>query len=73
MDEHWGPLERLAVIEAGTMVSVPAAGRLLANFGATLTKVEHPDGGDHSRDFGPKRMGWEYGGSTSGETRSQPR
>lgn len=64
MDEQWGPLEGLTVVEVGTMVSVPIAGRLLADFGATVIKVEHPDGGDHSRDFGPQKDGtgiwWKY-------------
>lgn len=64
MDEQWGPLEGLTVVEVGTMVSVPTAGRLLADFGATVIKVEHPDGGDHSRDFGPQKDGtgvwWKY-------------
>lgn len=64
MDEQWGPLEGLTVVEVGTMVSVPTAGRLLADFGATVIKIEHPDGGDHSRDFGPQKDGtgvwWKY-------------
>ena len=29
------------------------AGRLLAGYGATVVKVERPDGGDRSRGFGP--------------------
>lgn len=64
MSDQWGPLEGLTVVEAGTMVSVPTAGRLLADFGATVIKVEHPKGGDHSRDFGPQKDGtgvwWKY-------------
>lgn len=64
MSDQWGPLEGLTVVEAGTMVSVPTAGRLLADFGATVIKIEHPDGGDHSRDFGPQKDGtgvwWKY-------------
>ena len=49
------PLEGLTVIEAGTMLSVPTVGRLLGDFGATVIKIEHPDGGDHSREFGPQK------------------
>lgn len=64
MTNEWGPLEGLTVVEVGTMVSVPTAGRLLADFGATVIKIEHPDGGDHSRDFGPQKNGtglwWKY-------------
>lgn len=52
-----GPLDGLVVIETGVMLSVPNAGRMLADFGATVIKVEHPAFGDHSRDFGPQADG----------------
>jgi formyl-CoA transferase len=64
MGENQGPLQGLTVIEAGTMLSVPTVGRLLADFGATVIKIEHPEGGDHSRSFGPQKNGvgiwWKY-------------
>lgn len=59
-----GPLEGLTVIEAGSMISAGTAGRLLADFGATVIKVEHPKSGDHLRHFGPQNDGvglwWKY-------------
>lgn len=64
MENGQGPLAGLVVVEAGTMVSAPTAGRLLADFGATVIKIEHPAGGDHSRSFGPQKDGvglwWKY-------------
>lgn len=59
-----GPLEGLTVIEAGSMISAGTTGRLLADFGATVIKVEHPKSGDHLRHFGPQSDGvglwWKY-------------
>ncbi|MEE6209930.1 CoA transferase [Salarchaeum sp. III] len=59
-----GPLDGLLVVEAGTMISAGTTGRLLADFGATVVKVEHPETGDHLRHFGPQADGtglwWKY-------------
>jgi crotonobetainyl-CoA:carnitine CoA-transferase CaiB-like acyl-CoA transferase len=46
------PLTGIRVLELGENVAVPAAGRLLAGFGADVIKVERP-GGDPARSFGP--------------------
>jgi formyl-CoA transferase len=63
-DPDAGPLAGLTVVEAGSMISVGTVGRLLADFGATVIKVEHPEGGDHLRRFGPQVDGtglwWKY-------------
>ncbi|MFC6837886.1 CaiB/BaiF CoA transferase family protein [Halomarina ordinaria] len=63
-DESAGPLTGLTVVEAGTMISAGTAGRFLADFGATVIKVEHPETGDHLRQFGPQKEGtglwWKY-------------
>jgi len=63
-EEPEGPLEELTVIEAGSMISAGTTGRLLADFGATVFKVEHPKSGDHLRHFGPQSDGvglwWKY-------------
>ena len=56
-DDTDGPLAGLVVLEAGSMISGPTVGRLLADFGATVIKIEHPDFGDHIRNFGPKKDG----------------
>lgn len=39
-----GPLDGITVVEATTTWAGPMAGCLLADFGATVIKVEHPDG-----------------------------
>lgn len=62
--EGQGPLRGLTVVEAGTMISAGTVGRLLADFGATVIKVEHPETGDHLRHFGPQKdeagLWWKY-------------
>jgi crotonobetainyl-CoA:carnitine CoA-transferase CaiB-like acyl-CoA transferase len=59
-----GPLDGLTVVEVGTMISGNTVGRLLADFGADVVKVEHPEYGDHLREFGPQKDGvglwWKY-------------
>ena len=59
-----GPLDGVTVIEAGSMISIGTVGRLLADFGADVIKVEHPVTGDHLRHFGPQKEGvglwWKY-------------
>src|SRR5262245_64094252 len=46
-----GPLSNLKVIELGTLIAGPYCARLLAEFGADVTKVESPDGGDPLRKW----------------------
>ena len=48
------PLARLRVIEAGIALAGPFCGSLLADFGATVIKIERPDGGDPARLLGPR-------------------
>lgn len=45
------PLSDVTVVEMGTFITGPAAGMLLADLGATVVKVERPDGGDPFRAF----------------------
>lgn len=47
------PLENLVVIELGHSVAAPIAGLILAELGATVVKVENPEGGDDARNWGP--------------------
>jgi len=51
-----GPLADLRVLELGTLIAGPFAGRLLADFGAEVIKVEHPGRGDPLRTWG---MTWD--------------
>jgi crotonobetainyl-CoA:carnitine CoA-transferase CaiB-like acyl-CoA transferase len=44
-----GPLDGVRVVEVATHVYVPIAGALLAEWGATVVKVEHPETGDPYR------------------------
>ncbi len=42
----------LRVLELGTLIAGPFAGRLFADYGADVIKVEHPEGGDPLREWG---------------------
>ncbi|MGE0808502.1 MAG: CaiB/BaiF CoA transferase family protein [Burkholderiaceae bacterium] len=46
-------LNDVRVIEIGQNLSAPYAGRILADLGADVIKVEKPDGGDDGRRMGP--------------------
>jgi crotonobetainyl-CoA:carnitine CoA-transferase CaiB-like acyl-CoA transferase len=54
-----GPLTGLRVLELGSFIAAPTAGRLLADFGAEVVKVERPGTGDELRRW---RL---HGGDTS--------
>ncbi|HEX4191056.1 MAG TPA: CoA transferase [Marmoricola sp.] len=45
------PLAGLRVLELGNYIAAPTAGRLLADFGAEVIKVERPDRGDEIRTW----------------------
>ncbi len=47
------PLSGVTVVEIGHSVAAPFAGLILAQLGAEVIKVEMPDKGDHTRDWGP--------------------
>ena len=47
------PVSELTVLELGDFIAVPYAGKLLADAGAQVIKIERPDSGDTSRLFGP--------------------
>jgi formyl-CoA transferase len=53
------PLAGIRVLELGNYIAAPTAGRMLADFGAEVIKVERPDTGDELRRW---RL---YGGETS--------
>jgi crotonobetainyl-CoA:carnitine CoA-transferase CaiB-like acyl-CoA transferase len=47
------PLKGVRVIELARILAGPWAGQLLADLGADVIKVEDPDGGDDTREWGP--------------------
>lgn len=47
------PLHGFRVVEVGHSVAAPYAGMILADLGAEVIKVEHPDKGDYAREWGP--------------------
>lgn len=53
-----GPLQGFRVIDLTTMISGPLATMTLADQGAEVIKIEHPDGGDHSRRVTGRRGGF---------------
>jgi formyl-CoA transferase len=57
--ETSGPLDGVRVLELGNYIAAPTAGRLLADFGAEVIKVERPRVGDELRSW---RL---YAGETS--------
>ena len=46
-------LAGVRVLEIGSMLSAPYCGKLLADAGARVVKLESPDGGDAARRYGP--------------------
>lgn len=53
-----GPLTGVRIIDLTTMISGPLATMTLADQGAEVIKVEHPKGGDHSRQVADRRGGF---------------
>ncbi len=49
----FGPLAGLTVLDLSTIVSGGMSTSMLADFGAEVVKIEHPQGGDPLRSWGP--------------------
>lgn len=62
-DHRQGPLASIKVVDAATIFAGPVAATLLADYGAEVIKVEHPDG-DNLRGLGWQKDGvslwWAY-------------
>jgi formyl-CoA transferase len=50
-EETIAPLQGVRVLELGNYIAAPTAGRLLADFGAEVIKVERPGTGDELRNW----------------------
>jgi crotonobetainyl-CoA:carnitine CoA-transferase CaiB-like acyl-CoA transferase len=48
-----GPLQGIVVLDLSRILAGPWATQVLADYGATVLKVEHPQGGDDTRKWGP--------------------
>ena len=53
------PLDDLLVLDLSRILSGPYCSMYLGDFGARVVKIEHPDGGDDTRAFGPPFVGGE--------------
>jgi crotonobetainyl-CoA:carnitine CoA-transferase CaiB-like acyl-CoA transferase len=51
--EYQGALSGITVVEYGNFITAPFCGKLLADFGAEVIKIEPHNGGDTSRCYGP--------------------
>ena len=47
-----GPLSDVRVLELGTLIAGPFAGRWFADFGAEVIKIEHPEYGRSASRMG---------------------
>ena len=55
--QRQGPLAGLRILDAGQMIAAPLACTLLADFGADVIKIEHPEQGDAMRTRPPEKDG----------------
>ncbi|MCF6471716.1 CoA transferase [Nonomuraea sp. MG754425] len=59
-----GPLGDIVVLDLSRALAGPHAAQMLGDLGARVIKVEHPDGGDESRGWGPPFVGPDHDIST---------
>ena len=54
---RFGPFEGMRVVGAGSLIAMPFAASMLAEFGAEVRQIERPRVGDPYRSFGPLARG----------------
>lgn len=62
---EFGPFAGMRVITAGSLIAMPHAGNMLADFGAEVYHIERPDAGDTWRNMPPYAVHGEKRVSTS--------
>ena len=62
------PLDGIRVVEAATLFAAPLAGMFLADYGADVVKIEHPQRVDPARGHGPRRTATGCGSRRSRAT-----
>ncbi|MDQ5977916.1 MAG: hypothetical protein QG602_888, partial [Verrucomicrobiota bacterium] len=60
-----GPVQGLVVLDLSRILAGPWATQVLADFGADVIKIEHPRGGDDTRQWGPPHLADTTGQPTS--------
>lgn len=51
------PLKDVKILDASRVLAGPYASMMLGDLGADVVKVERPDGGDQTREWGPPKVG----------------
>lgn len=57
LEQNQQPLEGVRVLELGSLLAGPFSGRILADFGAEVIKIEAPDKPDPMREWGHVKKG----------------
>ena len=60
-----GPLGHLTILDLSRVLAGPWCTQLFADLGATVIKIERPDGGDDTRAWGPPYLRDEQGNDTT--------